>query len=587
MEWKEGTVTATATAVSDFFEELGICYNSIVETLSKRLHHEHEHEHECTHTGILEMDWKKIVELRAAILRSPLVPIPNTNMHFYPGVPDVEKDGMLRPVVIRPEDYYFWQDCIDKSLSGHRVCGVGNPGIGKSTTSFHLIRELIMTHKRTVVFAVQKHRTVYYEFVPVVANADGQVININVNCHPPNMIPETIPSLQDARSYYVPDPSQTKVSCDVDLDFPANFVMAASNDDRHWGGAEFTKNRGGFAMAASNDDPSHHWGCAGFTKNRGGDPNKLTGTFVYSSSWKEAAMLSAKNYIGLGHLSDGDISDRYRAVGGSVRAIQQYDCNKFQLQVESALSGLREETAKDLAQGICNFAFSPDAPSSVLVSVTPHEADSSFYRLVLSSDLIEEQLAAKFLRMSWFAAVLDEDNSGNRGNLFEAFVREKFSRGPVVLATCRESLSTRPPKARAGTKKNYQAISAGRTLGSQRKIVRVSDMIARVRATTDESEMFYSKNESEPLVDMICRVASGYEATQVTIQVQQDAATEKIQALVDNLNLNETEHLTIVYAVPKLRYNEFSTNPVNPLLDAPELAGKVKILHVAIDDDEQ
>jgi hypothetical protein len=81
---------------------------------------------------------------------------------------------------------------------------------------------------------------------------------------------------------------------------------------------------------------------------------------------------------------------------------------------------------------------------------------------------------------------------------------------------------------------------------------------------------------------MICRVASGYEAKQVTIKVQHDAATENIQTLVDNLNLSETQRLTIVYAVPKLRYREFSTNSVDPLLDEPELADKVTILHVAI-----
>jgi hypothetical protein len=397
------------------------------------------------------------------------------------------------------------------------------------------------------------------------------------------MIPELIPCLQNADSYYVPDPSQTKESCNVDGDFIAKFIMAASNDERHWGGAEFTKKRGGSVMAASNDGPSSLWVFAGINKNR---PIQLTGTFVYSSSWNLAAMLSAKNYIGLGNLSDDDISERYRAVGGSVRAVEEYDANRFQLKVTEALLGLQDEIAKNLAQGICNFAFEPRAPSSVLVSVTPHETSSSEYRLKLSSDFIEEQLAKKCLRRSWFA-LLDEDNSGNRGNLFEAFVREKFSHGPVKLTTCRESLPTRPPKAQAGAKKNYEAIPAGLTLGSQRKIIRVSDMIARVRATTDERELFYSKDESEPLVDMICRVASGYEATQATIQVQHDAATEQIQALVDNLNLNETERLTIVYAVPKLHYNEFSTNPVNPLLDAPELAGKVKILHVAIDDDEQ
>jgi hypothetical protein len=115
--------------------------------------------------------------------------------------------------------------------------------------------------------------------------------------------------------------------------------MAASNNNRHWGGNEFSKTRGV------------------------GEP---TGTFVYSTLWKQADMVTVKHYISLGHLSDGEIADRYRAVGGSVRAVLEYDCNRFPLMVKYALSGLRAETANDLVHGICNFAFSPELPFHVL-----------------------------------------------------------------------------------------------------------------------------------------------------------------------------------------------------------------------------
>lgn len=137
--------------------------------------------------------------------------------------------------------------------------------------------------------------------------------------------------------------------------------------------------------------------------------------------------------------------------------------------------------------------------------------------------------------------MLNEDNAGNRGNLFEAFVREKFSEAPADYAICRTSLPTRPD-GQGNTKKNYQTIQGGMSLGSQRKIVRVSDMLARVKATTYETEMFYSKNEREPLllIDMIRRVSYGFEATQVTIRMEHDAAVAKMRALVNSLNLGAT-----------------------------------------------
>lgn len=52
---------------------------------------------------------------------------------------------------------------------------------------------------------------------------------------------------------------------------------------------------------------------------------------------------------------------------------------------------------------------------------------------------------------------------------------------------------------------------------------------------------------------MICRVADGYLAVQVTIGKQHDAATKKIRTLVRHLDLQNCDRLPIVYAVPKSR----------------------------------
>ncbi|KAL3923652.1 MAG: hypothetical protein SGILL_001537 [Bacillariaceae sp.] len=504
---------------------------------------------------ILDKDWVVLAGMRAALLWSPIHSIPNTTgMHVYHYVPNIEEKDELRSVVIRPEDRSFWETCIAKSMAGHRVCGVGNPGTGKSATMFHLIRLLAIEYKRTVVYAIKTNRTVYMELKPVLDQDTGCVVDIEMCIH--SIIPELIPCLQDQNAYYVVDPGKSKESCDVDADFSAHFIMAASCDNRHWGAGEFTKLRG----------------------------KKTKGKFIYASHWEEASLFTVKRYIGLGHLEDQEISNRYRAVGGSVRAIQSYSEDEFKQDVENALSGITKEVAHSLADGTCQFTFMPLAPGSILVAITPRADNREVHSVVLASDLIEEMLAAKFLKLALYD-VLDEENSGNRGNLFEAFVRRKLSTSSVQYEMCRQSLPTKPDKGPGNMKKNYQKVTSGKILGSKRTIVRVSDMYRRVKDKKDKGEMVYSKNEREPLVDMICRVDNGYEATQATIQVTHTVRTQQIRTLVDKLGLSATEHLTIVYAAPKSRYNAFATDPVNPILGFPELANIVTILHVAVDDE--
>ena len=235
-------------------------------------------------------------------------------------------------------------------------------------------------------------------------------------CHPSTKIPETTLSLQNKDAYCILDPGKTKVSCNRDKDFQAHFIMAASNDECHWGSNEFTK-----------------------TQVHGVPSSKC----VYYAPWTEAAILSAKNCIGLAQFSDNKVLECHQAAGGSVHAIMEFDPLRYEISVNNALDALSFQTAQSLACSYCNFAFNPDAPLSKLILVGPKEENSSLCHLLLTSDCVEERITAQFLRNSWFS-VLNKDNAGNRGNLFEAFVCQNFSHVPANHVIFQESRPTHP-----------------------------------------------------------------------------------------------------------------------------------------------
>ena len=344
--------------------------------------------------------------------------------------------------------------------------------------------------------------------------------------------------------------------------------MAASNDSRHWGGEEFTKYRG-----------SH--GAPPGLANRVRKSNSEAGKFVYGSLWTDRQLIIAKPFLeGLRKLSDIEVQRRFRIVGGSLRDILEFDEVAFEQKVQAALH-LESTIVQELAEGSHRFSFCPEAPSSALIAVGPKDQNLNVFKLTIKSDYIEECLAAKYLRMAWYA-VLDEENAGNRGNLFESYLRALFSQRSVSFSSDDALESKRELPQKKNEKKNYQPVDTV-AVGSHRTIVRVSNMYQAVRNDKTQQSMFYSRNESEPLIDMIYRVDDGFESVQATIRKKHDAEAAKIKKLKGDLNLGNDEKLKIFYAVPSTRFKDFVTNPVNPLLGHHDL-GNVSIYHIAISD---
>ena len=175
--------------------------------------------------------------------------------------------------------------------------------------------------------------------------------------------------MKENGAFYVVDPGKFQGSCDdTDDRYKARFIMAASNDNRHWGANEFTKYRG----------PSCEDSLPGVETTK---PLK-EGKLVYGSLWTGRQVILAKPYINkLRNLHDNEILRRVRIVGGCMRDILVFREGVFQEAVETALN-LDPTTVQELAEGRFKFPFEPDLPSSLLIGICPDGPDNRKIKLM-------------------------------------------------------------------------------------------------------------------------------------------------------------------------------------------------------------
>ena len=126
------------------------------------------------------------IEIRNAILYSELDNIADGDgLKVYRGVvPNVQRRGEYTRVVVRPEDQAFWHRCIDLCLQNRPVCGVGNPGIGKTTTSLYLLQQVVCQRCEPIVYTIlqnEAEKNIFYEFTPVVES--GQLKDVDVKIY--------------------------------------------------------------------------------------------------------------------------------------------------------------------------------------------------------------------------------------------------------------------------------------------------------------------------------------------------------------------------------------------------------------------
>ena len=95
-----------------------------------------------------------------------IVEIPKSDgMLLMRGVTNLETGTVLDSVVIRGVERLFWSECVNQVMTPdmvRRVCAVGTPGTGKTTSTVFLIRTLF-ENKHTVVYRFASE-PYYWEF---------------------------------------------------------------------------------------------------------------------------------------------------------------------------------------------------------------------------------------------------------------------------------------------------------------------------------------------------------------------------------------------------------------------------------------
>jgi hypothetical protein len=151
---------------------------------------------------------------------------------------DLESDKKGN-VVIRPSDERFWHKVIEATEKS-RVCAMGTPGIGKTTTTSILIRELLQ-QKKIVVYRVCgiNNEGYIYMFTPT------EFHGVNVNVIRENEFIYDDPVVNNEAIYYIVDPGQFNGNCNLNTAYKGKVIIVASPNSRHWGRNEFGKDRRG------------------------------------------------------------------------------------------------------------------------------------------------------------------------------------------------------------------------------------------------------------------------------------------------------------------------------------------------------
>ena len=451
----------------------------------------------------------------ASILK-PLEEIGN-GMTLMRNVPQLETNTSQN-IIIRSITERFWQSCIEllNDASRHnRVCAVGTPGIGKTSSTPFLLRMLIEGGD-TVVYHIRTNNKKgwYYEFSP------GDGTQVNARAYPEKDDPDHIPSLSQQSTFYVVDPGATEDSCNPPLIFKPKTIIVASPDSRHWGGGEFMKMRGG-----------------------------KEGHIRFFPVWSLDELKDSYQYLNIE--SEAVVEKRYREVGGVPRAIALTEA-AYRATMENQtrdIASLTEEHAKSIARGEMDNLSSLDSkqPKSSLIGYI--ETDDFSEKVAVISPFVAEKVYTKYIKLLWNSM---ESMKENGWKIFEAYCR------CVILTeqeySCRKC---------CGRKDKDYAKIVYRKLGGCHKIRLAVDIVEA--ASHQQETIFHSVSRSYELIDFIYRDRKNrFHAFQVTLGRTHSSKKTNITTLKDKVGNRE---LFMYYLVPGESFQTFVTNPVKPMVN--------------------
>ena len=426
-------------------------------------------------------------------------------------------------LVIRSITQPFWEECIRVVTTPgmhFRVCAVGTPGIGKTSSTPFLIR-MLLKEKHTVVYR-RLSAAYFWEFAW--NNEEGYVVRV----HPKIRDISDVDCLNDPSTFYIVDPGSTRNNCAPDTEFEARTIIVSSPNDHNWGSADFEKQRG-----------------------------PVIGMFRYFPIWSWKEILKARPYLSSSDLSEEEVTERFRQVGGVPRHVFLPKA-AFDLCLQSqndAVRALTSTQAQLIVEGNCDAvgSFGSNQPKSALIGYAPTQekiAFSSRYVTFISQS-VAETIAEKFIGELW-NLMLQKDNSD--WSIFEVYCRK-------LMVLPARSFLRRPC---CGKKDPQRKNEANVTLGGCTAIRMGSD-IAEAVITSGPMTLFHSVDPNYPLIDFIYKDHEGtVHAFQPTVGQTHEAKAKQMRELRKKLG---DLSLALYYLIPGENFRLFVTKPTNPKTD--------------------
>ena len=312
------------------------------------------------------------------------------------------RTGNKKTIVLTKEVEQFWMACFHWSRT-YRVCAVGSPGAGKSTTMMYLIR-ILLEHGKKVVYLhrTQAKGSYYYVWTK---NEDGNYTTaIHPEASPTHHIINWDNGDDVGDTYYLCDPGDTLTSCNPSPSLAASVVINASGDDhRHWGDRNFTKKK---------EVPSEQYG------------KMLFFPLPKLQQLRDACHLFSKS------ATKEQVDKRHRMFGCIPRHVFA-DESEVEDLLETQEDDIAMMTADMTRRIVDNTAVldnnNRNCPRSSVMGMTSDPSDFTEPKAIYISDLVTEQVARRHMKDLW-NEVSAAENSSTRGLLFESYTNGRTTK---------------------------------------------------------------------------------------------------------------------------------------------------------------
>lgn len=302
-------------------------------------------------------------------------------------------------------------------------------------------------------------------------------------------------------------------------------------------------------VAASPDE--RHWGGSGFTKN---DQSGLGGFLLYFPSWTLPELeVASHEVLTDAQLANNTMRELHAVFGGIPRNVFFPAERKIEEQkLKAKVDALTHPHLKGLVTGQLNrhSGFGADQPKGGVVDFVAID-DFSDVELRLASSSILHWARSRFMKSIW-----TEMATYPSPVIWQLL-------GDYVLCALQGDNQYTTRSCVGRTNAAYSNLTIRQLGGCIGKSL-VADCTVAVIAGPDLT-VFYSSDRFHKLYDMIYKNGNIYYAFQVAMGKSHDAKQHQIDALVAQLHIGTGDRtLELYYAIHEGVFDDFATKPVEP-----------------------